>query len=62
MNKHVAINVSINVKYLRYLSFHLIVCELRANLYKYEFMNTAMNQYLIFKKCMGKMAQALKIF
>ena len=54
--------MSINVKYLRILTYHLIACELRASRYRYEFMNTDMNQYLIFRKCMGKTARALKFF
>ena len=34
-------------------TYQLIAYELRANLYRYIFMNTDMNQFLIFRKCMG---------
>ena len=34
-------------------TYQLIAYELRASLYRYTFMNTDMNQYLIFRKCMG---------
>ena len=44
-HKHAAINSCINEQ--------LIAYELRASLYRYTFMNTDMNQYLIFRLRIG---------
>ena len=41
-------------------TYQLIDYELRASLYRYTFMNTDMNQYLIFRKCMGMLINYCK--
>ena len=34
-------------------TYKLIAYELRASLYRYTYINADMNQYFIFRKCMG---------
>ena len=41
-------------------TYQLIAYELRASLYRYTSMNTDMNQYLIFRKCMGMLINYCK--
>ena len=41
-------------------SYQLIAYELRASLCRYTFINTDMNQYLIFRKCMGMLINYCK--
>ena len=51
-HKHAAINSCINEQ--------LIAYELRASLYRYTFMNTDMNQYLIFRLRIGMLISYCK--
>ena len=41
-------------------TYQLIAYELRASLYRYTYMNTDMNKYLISRKCMGMLINYCK--